>query len=169
MNAREGTQPGQIIVDVEVEEQPTGSLQLGATYSGDNGFGVVIDYSERNFLGRGQALSFAIRSGVDNQSYEFNFTEPEFLNPELRFNLGLSYGETDNQGAAYDTNSLDITPSLSFPISDYSRLSVRGNISATQMLNASGVGSIIEAEANLERVDDAVLASPIGMIHAALV
>ena len=155
VNAREGTQPGQIIVDVEVEEQPTGSLQLGATYSGDNGFGVVIDYSERNFLGRGQALSFAIRSGVDNQSYEFNFTEPEFLNPELRFNLGLSYGETDNQGAAYDTNSLDITPSLSLPISDYSRLSVRGNISATQMLNASGVGSIIEAEANLERVDDA--------------
>ena len=155
VNAREGTQPGQIIVDVEVEEQPTGSLQLGATYSGDNGFGVVIDYSERNFLGRGQALSFAIRSGVDNQSYEFNFTEPEFLNPELRFNLGLSYGETDNQGAAYDTSSLDITPSLSFPISDYSRLSVRGNISATQMLNASGVGSIIEAEANLERVDDA--------------
>ena len=155
VNAREGTQPGQIIVDVEVEEQPTGSLQLGATYSGDNGFGVVIDYSERNFLCRGQALSFAIRSGVDNQSYEFNFTEPEFLNPELRFNLGLSYGETDNQGAAYDTNSLDITPSLSFPISDYSRLSVRGNISATQMLNASGVGSIIEAEANLERVDDA--------------
>ena len=155
VNAREGTQPGQIIVDVEVEEQPTGSLQLGATYSGDNGFGVVIDYAERNFLGRGQALSFAIRSGVDNQSYEFNFTEPEFLNPELRFNLGLSYGETDNQGAAYDTNSLDITPSLSLPISDYSRLSVRGNISATQMLNASGVGSIIEAEANLERVDDA--------------
>ena len=99
VNAREGTQPGQIIVDVEVEEQPTGSLQLGATYSGDNGFGVVIDYSERNFLGRGQALSFAIRSGIDNQSYEFNFTEPEFLNPELRFNLGLSYGETDNQGA----------------------------------------------------------------------
>jgi outer membrane protein insertion porin family len=121
VNAREGTQPGQIIVDVEVEEQPTGSLQLGATYSGDTGFGVVIDYSERNFLGRGQALSFAIRSGIDNQSYEFNFTEPEFLNPELRFNLGLSYGETDNQGAAYDTRTSNITPSLSFPLSEYSR------------------------------------------------
>ena len=77
------------------------------------------------------------------------------MNPELRLNLGLSYGETDNQGAAYDTRSVDITPSLSFPISDYSRLSVRGNISDTQMLNASGVGSIIAAEANLERVDDA--------------
>ena len=98
-------------MDVEVEEQPTGSLQLGATYSGDNGFGVVIDYSERN-LGRGQALSFAIRSGIDNQSYEFNFTEPEFLNPEVRFNLGLLYGETDNQGAAYDTRNSDITPSF---------------------------------------------------------
>ena len=155
VNAREGTQPGQIIVDVEVEEQPTGSLQLGATYSGDNGFGVVIDYSERNFLGRGQALSFAIRSGIDNQSYEFNFTEPEFLSPELQFNLGISYGETDNQSAAYDTRNLEITPSLSFPISEYSRLSVRGNVSATEMLNASGVGSIISAEEDLGRLDGA--------------
>ena len=155
VNAREGTQPGQIIVDVEVEEQPTGSLQLGATYSGDTGFGVVIDYSERNFLGRGQALSFAIRSGIDNQSYEFNFTEPEFLNPELRFNLGLSYGETDNQGAAYDTRKFDITPSLSFPLSEYSRLSVRGSVSATEMLNPGNIGTIVAAEVARGRLDDA--------------
>jgi outer membrane protein insertion porin family len=155
VNARAGTHPGQIIVDVEVEEQPTGSLQLGATYSGDNGFGVVIDYSERNFLGRGQTLSFAIRSGIDNQSYEFNFTEPEFLNPELGFNLGLSYGETDNQVAAYDTRNLDITPSLSFPLSEYSRLSVRGNVSATEMLNPGTVGSIVENEITRGRLDNA--------------
>ena len=155
VNARAGTQPGQIIVDVEVEERPTGSLQVGATYSGDNGFGVVIDYSERNFLGRGQTLSFAIRSGIDNQSYEFNFTEPEFLNPELGFNLGLSYGETDNQGAAYDTRNLDITPSLSFPLSEYSRLSVRGNVSATEMLNPGTVGSIVENEITRGRLDNA--------------
>ena len=155
VNARAGTQPGQIIVDVEVEERPTGSLQLGATYSGDNGFGVVIDYSERNFLGRGQTLSFAIRSGIDSQSYKFNFTEPEFLNPELGFNLGLSYGETDNQGAAYDTRNLDITPSLSFPLSEYSRLSVRGNVSATEMLNPGTVGSIVENEITRGRLDNA--------------
>jgi len=154
VNAREGTQPGQIIVDVEVQEQPTGSLQLGATYSGDNGFGVVIDYAERNFLGRGQALSFAIRSGIDNQSYEFNFAEPEFLNPEIRFNIGVSYGETDNQGAAYDTRNLDITPSLSFPLSEYSRLSVRGNISATEMLNPGTVGSVVDKEIDRGRLDD---------------
>ena len=157
VNAREGRQPSQIIVDVEVQEQPTGSFQLGATYSGDNGFGVVIDYSERNFLGRGQALSFAIRSGIDNQSYEFNFTEPKFINPELRFNLGLSYGETDNQGAAYDTRNLDITPSLTFPLSEYSRLSVRGNLSATEMLNPGTVGTIVEDEITRGRLDDAGL------------
>ena len=157
VNAREGRQPSQIIVDVEVQEQPTGSFQLGATYSGDNGFGVVIDYSERNFLGRGQALSFAIRSGIDNQSYEFNFTEPKFINPELRFNLGLSYGETDNQGAAYDTSNLDITPSLTFPLSEYSRLSVRGNLSATEMLNPGTVGTIVEDEITRGRLDDAGL------------
>ena len=157
VNAREGTQPGQIIVDVEVEEQPTGSIQLGGTYSGDNGFGILLDYSERNFLGRGQALSFTIQSGVDNQSYRFNFTEPEFLNPELQFNLGLSYGETDNRGAAYDTRQFDVTPSLSFPLSEYSRLTLRGNVSATEMLNPGTIGSIVKAEIDRGRVDDAGL------------
>jgi len=157
VNAREGTQPGQIIVDVEVQEQPTGSIQLGGTYSGDNGFGILLDYSERNFLGRGQALSFTIQSGVDNQSYRFNFTEPEFLNPELQFNLGLSYGETDNRGAAYDTRQFDVTPSLSFPLSEYSRLTLRGNVSATEMLNPGTIGSIVKAEIDRGRVDDAGL------------
>ena len=155
VNAREGTKPGQVIVDVEVEEQPTGSLQLGATYSGDAGFGLVIDYSESNFLGRGQKLSFAIRTGVDNEAYEFNFTEPEFLNPDLRFNLGLSYGQTDNQGAAYDTRSLDVTPSLSFPLSEYSRLSVRGNVSYKEMLNPGNVGTIVSSEIDRGRLNDA--------------
>ncbi|MFW5655164.1 MAG: outer membrane protein assembly factor BamA, partial [Roseicyclus sp.] len=40
VEAREGTSPGQVIVDVDVEEQPTGSLGFSLSYSTDVGAGV---------------------------------------------------------------------------------------------------------------------------------
>ena len=41
VNAREGSTPNTVIVDVDVAEKPTGSLNFGGTYSTDNGFGLV--------------------------------------------------------------------------------------------------------------------------------
>ncbi len=51
VTAREGSSADQVIVDVDVEEQPTGSLGFGATYSAATGIGFTISFSERNFLG----------------------------------------------------------------------------------------------------------------------
>ena len=53
VNTREGTSPSQVIVDVDVEEQPTGQLSLGGSYSVNTGVGLAIGLSENNFLGRG--------------------------------------------------------------------------------------------------------------------
>ena len=71
------------MIDVEVVEQPTGSLTFGAGYSNETGLGGIIEYGERNFLGRGQNLSFAIKSGRDDQLYELSFYEPMFLRNDL--------------------------------------------------------------------------------------
>lgn len=54
VNAREGSSPDQVIVDVDVEEAPTGSLNFGGSYGVNDGFGLAIGFTERNFLGRGQ-------------------------------------------------------------------------------------------------------------------
>src|SRR5690606_17010501 len=51
VNANPGTGPDQVIVDVNVEEKPTGSLNFGASYSVSNGVGFNIGLSEANFLG----------------------------------------------------------------------------------------------------------------------
>ena len=37
VNSREGSTSEQVIIDVDVEEAPTGSLSLGASYSADQG------------------------------------------------------------------------------------------------------------------------------------
>ncbi len=50
IDAREGSSPDRVIVDVDVEEQPTGSFGFGGSFSGNDGFGVAITLKERNFL-----------------------------------------------------------------------------------------------------------------------
>jgi outer membrane protein insertion porin family len=74
--ARPGSSEEQVVIDVDVEEQPTGSLTFGASYSADTGVGIAIGFSERNFLGRGQSLVFNLNTGVDHASSQFIFVEP---------------------------------------------------------------------------------------------
>ena len=44
-----GSEDTQVVIDVEVVEQPTGSLTFGAGYSNETGLGGIIEYGERNF------------------------------------------------------------------------------------------------------------------------
>jgi len=157
VNAREGSSPEQVVVDVKVSEEPTGNLSFGATYSVSSGAGLLLEYSERNFLGRGQQLNFAINSGVDNRLYELKFVEPAFLHDDLRFGLDLSFKETDNQNAAYDTRVARFQPSLTFPISAASKLSVRTTAEYSELSDAGTVGGVIDADVERGRVNNVSL------------
>lgn len=152
VEAREGSSPQQVVVDVDVEEQPTGSLSFGATFSNTEGFGASIDFSERNFLGRGQQVALGFTNGADTQRYRFNFFEPRFLGREVGFGIDLNYLETDNQSAEYDTNIGRFSPSFSFPVSENGRLSLRYALDYKDMLSAGTVGSVIAAEIDRSEV-----------------
>ena len=125
VDVREGSSPSQVVVDVDVEEQPTGSLNLGGAYSVDDGFGLAIGLTENNFLGRGQRLSFNISTAQDSEEYVFGFTEPHLLGRDLRFSLDLGVSETDSSFSEYDTKRAFITPSLSFKTGENTLLQVR--------------------------------------------
>ena len=150
VEAREGTSPDRVIIDVDVEEQPTGSLSFGASYSADDGFGLAISFSERNFLGRGQRLSFTISTASENRTYGFSFQEPAFLGRDVSFSLRGGYLETDSAlRALYDTTRLSVSPSLGFAIGEFSRLEFRGTYESTEMRNYTGGSPILAAEVAL--------------------
>ncbi len=134
VEAREGSAPDQVIIDVDVEEQPTGSLNIGGSFSTSDGFGVAIGLTEDNFLGRGQRLSLNWSTAEEAQAFTVDFTEPYLLGRQLSFNLGLGYEETDSSFAAYDTERIFFRPQLTFPISDNGRLSVRYGFDDTEMI-----------------------------------
>ncbi|MBS0122860.1 outer membrane protein assembly factor BamA [Thetidibacter halocola] len=149
VNAREGSTPQQVVVEVDVEEQPTGSLSFGGSYSTTNGFGAAIGFSERNFLGRGQQLGLSINTSSSARAYSFSFAEPAFLARDVTFGVGLSYNETDNLAADYDTTSGLFSPSFEFPVSENGRLQLRYGLSYSDISLNTGtaVGGIVTAEA----------------------
>ncbi len=154
VRAREGSSAENVVIDVRVEEKPTGSLSFGATYSVSEGGGILVEYKERNFMGRGQQLNLAINSATDNRKYEFSFSEPSFLHDSLRFDLDLFYKTTEGQNAAYDTESGFFQPSLSFPLSENLRLGVRAAAGFSELKNPGNIGDVVTAEVGQGRVNN---------------
>jgi len=158
VTSREGSYPEQVVVDVKVEEAPTGSLSFGASYSTAAGAGGLVEYSERNFLGRGQALSLKMTAGTGNQTYSFDFTEPAFLYNDLSLSLLTSYAETQRQFSQYNTSALKIRPQLSFPLSEQTRLGVRYQYTESKLSNASlSTGAVIGEELALGNISESGL------------
>ena len=158
VTSREGSNPEQVVVDVKVEEAPTGSLSFGASYSTAAGAGGLVEYSERNFLGRGQALSLKLTAGTGNQTYSFDFTEPAFLYNDLSLSILTSYAETQRQFSQYNTSALKIRPQLSFPLSEQTRLGVRYQYTESKLSNASlSTGAVIGEELALGNISESGL------------
>ena len=145
--ARPGTSPDQVIVDVDVEEKPTGSLSFGVSYSVTDGTGIAINFSESNFLGRGQFLALSVSRGLDDQNSSFTFVEPYFLGRDLRFRFNAFYNTSDQDDESYDTSQIGIAPSVEFPISDLTRLELRFGVSEDTMENYNGASGILAGEA----------------------
>ncbi|MEL6806847.1 MAG: outer membrane protein assembly factor BamA [Pseudomonadota bacterium] len=148
VDAREGSRPDQVVIDVDVEEQPTGSLSFGGAFSADDGFGLVVAFTERNFLGRGQTFGFNFSTAEESEQYGITFIEPAFLGRDVAFGLNLRYSESDSSFANYDSESLRFRPSLTFPVSERGRLSVRYTYNDIEMLgrDPSTNGAIVQRE-----------------------
>ena len=137
VQTREGSSPDQVIVGVNVEEQPTGSLSLGASYGVNSGVGFNIGLTEQNFLGRGQTVGLQLSTASDDRAAAINFVEPFFLGRDLRFGFSANYVETEGLNSDYDTRQIRIQPSLEFPISDNARLELRYRLSEDKLSNVT--------------------------------
>ncbi|MBE2277376.1 MAG: outer membrane protein assembly factor BamA [Rhodobacteraceae bacterium] len=146
INAEPGSSPDQVVVNVDVKEQPTGSLGFGLSYGASAGLGLTASFSESNFLGRGQALSLAISTTSDNQDSSFSFTEPALLGRDLSFTVGAYYRTSDSDYARYNTRNAGLTLGLGFPLGEQSSLSLRYRLSEDRLSSYKGDSPIIERE-----------------------
>ncbi|WP_122073558.1 outer membrane protein assembly factor BamA [Pseudophaeobacter sp. EL27] len=137
VDVREGSSPELVVVDVDVAEQPTGSLSLGGSYSVNNGFGIAIGLTENNFLGRGQRLSFSIATATETDEYVLGFVEPHLLGRDLRFSFDLGLSESDSSFSEYDTKRVFLNPALTFKLGESSALQLRYRWENSEMIARS--------------------------------
>lgn len=146
VNGRQGTTPEQTIVDVDVEEQPTGSLGFSASYSTDGGAGFAVNFSEENFLGRGQSFAAGLNTVDGSQALNFSFGEPAFLRRDLALGFSAYYGVTEEQGGDnFDTVSYGAGVSLGFPIGENSRLRAFYNFDHDEIGELDDTGTVNSA------------------------
>ena len=125
VSTSEGSFLNQRILDVTVTEKPTGSLSFGANYNSSNGLGLVASFRESNFLGRGQATNASINTTSETKKLSFSFQEPAALARDIALNLNFEYQRTDSNNAKYDTDSLNTSSVLGFPISKTEALGLK--------------------------------------------
>ncbi|MDO5530104.1 MAG: outer membrane protein assembly factor BamA [Paracoccus sp. (in: a-proteobacteria)] len=140
VGTREGSSPQQVIVDVNVEEQPTGSLTFGVSYGVETGPGLNIGLEERNFLGRGQQVGLNIATAKGNRDSSFNFVEPHFLGRDLRARLSGWYRETNQFNARYNTRSAGFSTGVEFPVSENGRLELTYRLSKDSIFDVTAIG-----------------------------
>ena len=115
----QGSSPDRVIITVDVEDQPTGSLSVSGGYSTVDGIIGEVAVTETNFLGRGQYVRTALTAGQRTRGIEFNFTEPYFLNQRLAAGFDVFAKQTDVSSYSYYSNFVaGGTLRLGIPLTD---------------------------------------------------
>lgn len=143
-----GSAPDRSVVNVRVEEQPTGELSVGAGFSSVDSFVVNLGITERNFRGRGQNVVARLEWGSLRQQIDFRFTEPKFLGRDLRAGFDLFHSRYDlSEYSSYDYRSTGGMVRLSYPLNGYTLFSTRYSLKSDEIIvpsnycGTSGFGS----------------------------
>jgi outer membrane protein insertion porin family len=116
-----GSTPDKVVINVQVEDQSTGSFQVGGGYTTDQGGGFIasVSMTEKNFLGRGQYLKASVGGGVDDRTVNLSFTEPYFLGRRMSLGFDVFYNQAkDTDFRPYNMDSWGGTVRLGLPITD---------------------------------------------------
>ncbi|HXF55182.1 MAG TPA: outer membrane protein assembly factor BamA [Hyphomicrobiaceae bacterium] len=92
---RPGSAPDRVVLDVELEEQPTGELSFGAGYSTVEGVIGDVSFTERNLFGNGQFLRLKLGASTERFQIDLSFTEPRFLDRNLSAGFDLFHKDVN--------------------------------------------------------------------------
>lgn len=114
-----GSSPDRVIVNVDVEDQPTGNFGVSGGYSTTQGFIAEVSVSESNFMGRGQAVRMSVQAGQLSRGVTFSFTEPYFLDQRIAAGFDVFAKRMDAYNySIYSSTSVGGTIRFGVPITD---------------------------------------------------
>ncbi|MGY2052917.1 outer membrane protein assembly factor BamA [Methylobacterium sp. JK268] len=129
-----GSSPDRVVVNIDVEDQPTGSFSVAGGYSTADGIIGEVSVSESNFLGRGQFVRLGVSAGQYTRGVDFSFTEPYFLGYRLAagFDIFDKYSDLTRY-SRYITDVVGGQLRLGLPITEEFGVTLRYSIYNTDL------------------------------------
>ena len=136
----DGSNPTTKIININVEEKPTGEISLGAGV-GTEGATVGFAVSENNFLGKGVQLSTSLRLSEDTVKGNFTINNPNFNYTGRSLNTNIESSTTDKiMDSGYKSSKTGVSFGTSFE--EYENLYFSPRISVfTETIEADSTAS----------------------------
>lgn len=143
-----GSAKDRTIINVNVQEQSTGSLSLSFGFSSVDSAILGVSLSERNFLGRGLQLGASVSLSRRQQLIQLQYTNPYFLDRDLVGGIDIFGTETNYQDqASFDSRTTGFGLRFGFPLTDHSRLLTRYQLRREEILNVASTASLAVQQA----------------------
>jgi outer membrane protein insertion porin family len=121
-----GSAPDRIILEANVEEKPTGQLQLSAGFSSIENFIFQASVQQRNFRGRGQTVGLSGSYSRYSKSVEASFTEPYLFDRNISAGIDIyrrdynsfNFGDNDRNNT-YSQATTGLQARLGIPLTEY--------------------------------------------------
>ena len=133
-----GSAPDKVILEANVQEKPTGELQVSAGYSSLENLILSLSIRQRNFRGRGQELRASANVSSFSKSIELGFTEPYLFGRNVALGVDVfrrdysSFrftGNGNDRATTYKQVSTGAQARVGFPITEFWAASFRYGIS----------------------------------------
>lgn len=118
----ESSAPDRTVVNVDVAEQSTGEISIGAGFSTSDGPLGDFSIRERNLLGRGQDLRLGATLSGRRQLYDISFTEPYFMDRDLSAGVDIFRTRYNYQDeSSFNEKNTGFALRLGYPLTEHMR------------------------------------------------
>ena len=137
VDQKPGSAPDRIILETNVEEKPTGELQLSAGFSSLERFILSASVTQRNFRGMGQELRTSVNYSSYSKSVNLGFTEPYFMDKNIAIGADVfrqdmnsfNYRLDNTRNTTYSQVRTGFQIRAGIPITEYLSLALRYGLS----------------------------------------
>lgn len=120
----EGSAPDRIILQANLQEEPTGELSLSAGFSSLESFIFQGSIRQNNFRGRGQTVGLSLNYSRYSRSGSISFTEPYLFDRNIFAGIDIyrqdyNNGYFNRQSATYEQTTTGVGLRLGVPVTEY--------------------------------------------------
>ena len=125
----QGSAPDRVVLKADVEEKPTGELQLSAGFSSIESFILQASVQQRNFRGRGQTVGASVSYSRYSKSAQLSFTEPYVFDRNISFGADIYRRDYNNfnfsgqdRNTIYGQTTTGFQARLGLPLTEFTSL-----------------------------------------------